>query len=94
MSLVYLVNRNLNELVEFVGTAEQSVVSNGVTTNQNSFNYLLWPFIICETGINRFTYISSSTTLFSNQLYTDGMINKVSRVDEINPPTTTVASGF
>lgn len=37
MSLVYLVNRNLNALVEFVGTAEQSVVSNGVTENRNSF---------------------------------------------------------
>lgn len=37
MSLVYLVNRNLNALVEFVGTAEQSVVSNGVAENSNSF---------------------------------------------------------
>lgn len=37
MSLVYLVNRNLNALVEFVGTAEQSVVSSGVTENSNSF---------------------------------------------------------
>lgn len=37
MSLVYLVNRNLNVLVEFVGTAEQTVVANGVTTSQNSF---------------------------------------------------------
>lgn len=37
MSLVYLVNRNLNALVEFVGTAEQSVVSNGVTESSNSF---------------------------------------------------------
>lgn len=37
MSLVYLVNRNLNALVEFVGTSEQAVVSNGVTTNKNSF---------------------------------------------------------
>jgi len=37
MSLVYLVNRNLNALVEFVGTAEQSVVSSGVTENKSSF---------------------------------------------------------
>ena len=37
MSLVYLVNRNLNALVEFVGTAEQAVVANGVTANKNSF---------------------------------------------------------
>jgi hypothetical protein len=37
MSLVYLVNRNLNALVEFVGTSEQSVVSNGLTENKNSF---------------------------------------------------------
>lgn len=37
MSLVYIVNRNLNALVEFVGTSEQSVVSNGVTENKNSF---------------------------------------------------------
>ncbi|MBI2353802.1 MAG: transporter [Deltaproteobacteria bacterium] len=37
MSLVYLVNRNLNALVEFVGTAEQAVVSDGVTGNNNSF---------------------------------------------------------
>ena len=37
MSLVYLVNRNLNALVEFVGTSEQAVVSRGVTENSNSF---------------------------------------------------------
>jgi len=37
ISLIYLVNRNLNALVEFVGTSEQAVVSNGVTENQNSF---------------------------------------------------------
>ena len=36
-SLVYLVNRNLNALVEFVGTSEQSVISNGETENSNSF---------------------------------------------------------
>lgn len=36
-SLVYLVNRNLNALVEFVGTSEQSVVSRGVTESSNSF---------------------------------------------------------
>jgi hypothetical protein len=37
MSMVYLVNRNLNALVEFVGTAEQAVVASGVTASQNSF---------------------------------------------------------
>lgn len=37
MSFVYLVNRNLNALVEFIGTSEQTVVANGVTASQNSF---------------------------------------------------------
>lgn len=37
MSLVYLVNRNLNALVEFMGTSEQSVIGNGTTENSNSF---------------------------------------------------------
>ncbi|MBT1070572.1 hypothetical protein [Pelotalea chapellei] len=35
--VIGLVNRNLNALVEFVGSAEQSVVSSGVTENSNSF---------------------------------------------------------
>lgn len=35
MSLIYLVNHNLNALVEFVGTTEQSVVSRGVTENSS-----------------------------------------------------------
>jgi hypothetical protein len=37
MSLVYLATRNLNALVEFVGSAEQVVVANGVTASENSF---------------------------------------------------------
>lgn len=37
MSLIYLVNRNINALVEFVGTAEQAVASNGKTDPSNSF---------------------------------------------------------
>lgn len=37
MSLVYLVNRNLNALVELVGTSEQAVVSQGITESSNSF---------------------------------------------------------
>jgi len=39
-------------------------------------------------------YISSCSLFFSNLLYSEGMSNKVSNVDVINPPTTTVASGF
>lgn len=75
----------ISELLSDIRT-KMRIIYHGFITINHTLERLL--------SHNRYIYISSSASFFSNQLYTDGIINRVNRVDVTNPPTTTVANGL